>query len=457
MSSADDPAARNRRLLRRYLDEVWDDGDVEVIDEIFGDIDGMRRKWGDDIEDRAELKSYLGGLVDKYENDDLTVRSLLADEQEVMGFWEMEMQLVDDHLGIKPSGRAASRRGVTYGRVENGRLARVIDISDSRELMPRVRRLARSELMTSMHEGVVIVDDENLVVDINEVALSAFDWEREDALDRPVAEVLRTDVSIPDPGGKTDVRCVDDARLFEMRTSIVTDPKDERVGRALVLREITDRKRYENQLQVLNRVLRHNLRNDLTVVGGHLEVAAEQADDGVASMLDEAAGKIEDLLTTAETARRVQSTLEDSETVQQDLGSIVESFRSRVHGEYPAVTLDVSTPESLAVEATDALEDALWELVENACEHTGDSPHVEIAVGHQAGLADVTISDDGPGLPEHERAVLETATETDLEHGSGLGLWLAHWVLEDAGGDLTFAVDDGTTVRATLPMASTDD
>jgi len=102
MSGEDDPAARNRRLLRRYLEDVWNEGDIEVIDEIFGDIDGMRRKWGDDIDDRAELKSYLGGLVEKYENDALTVRTLLADEQEVMGFWEMEMQLVDDHLGIKP-------------------------------------------------------------------------------------------------------------------------------------------------------------------------------------------------------------------------------------------------------------------------------------------------------------------------------------------------------------------
>jgi len=322
--------------------------------------------------------------------------------------------------------------------------------------MPRVRRLARSELMTSMHEGVLIVDDENLVVDINEVALSAFGLDREDALDRPVAEVLRTDVSIPDPSETTEVSGADDNRLFEVRTSVVTDPKDERVGRALVLREITARKRYENQLQVLNRVLRHNLRNDLTVVQGNIEVASERADGEVAEMLAEANGKIDELLATAETARRVQSTLEYTDVVEHPVGPLVESLRSRALECYPSATVETAVSDSLTVEATTALEDALWELVENACEHSGDSPGIEIHASAQAGIVDVTVSDDGPGLPDHERQVLDSGMETALSHGSGLGLWLAHWVLEASGGSLTFAVDDGTTARASLPVATSE-
>jgi len=456
MDDEADPVERNKELLRRYLEEVWDSGDVEVIDEIFADIDGMRRKWGDDIKDRAELKSYLGGLVDKYENDDLTVLSLLADEHNAMAFWKMEMQLVDDHLGIKPSGRAASRRGVTYGRIEDGYLTRVIDISDSRELMPRVRRLARSELMSNMHEGVLIVDDDDLVVDVNEVALSAFSWEREAALDRPVTEVLRTDISIPNPGETVEVTGDGDSRHFEMRTSVITDPKDMRVGRALVLREITARKRYENQLQVLNRVLRHNLRNDLTVVQGHIQVASQNATEDITSRLGEADEKIEELLATAETARRVQSILDNRDVVRQDVAPLVESVRSRARDRYPLAIVDTAVADSLAIEASTAFEDALWELVANACEHGGDSPGVEIHATGKAGIVDVTVSDDGPGLPDHEREVLDSGIETPLSHGTGLGLWLAHWVIEASGGSLTFAVNDGTTARVSLPMAPTD-
>jgi signal transduction histidine kinase len=61
------------------------------------------------------------------------------------------------------------------------------------------------------------------------------------------------------------------------------------------------------------------------------------------------------------------------------------------------------------------------------------------------------VRDDGPGLPEHERAVLDAETETALEHGSGLGLWLARWGTARLGGELTVETDGGTTATVALP------
>jgi signal transduction histidine kinase len=65
----------------------------------------------------------------------------------------------------------------------------------------------------------------------------------------------------------------------------------------------------------------------------------------------------------------------------------------------------------------------------------------------------VTISENGPGIPDEERRVLEAGTETPLEHSSGLGLWFAYWLVHYVGGDITLDVDDGgTTVAVTLPV-----
>jgi signal transduction histidine kinase len=65
----------------------------------------------------------------------------------------------------------------------------------------------------------------------------------------------------------------------------------------------------------------------------------------------------------------------------------------------------------------------------------------------------VAVTDDGPGLPAHESRVLTNGEETPLEHGSGMGLWVVHWIVSRYGGELDFEVDDGTTVRLSLPAA----
>jgi signal transduction histidine kinase len=51
--------------------------------------------------------------------------------------------------------------------------------------------------------------------------------------------------------------------------------------------------------------------------------------------------------------------------------------------------------------------------------------------------------------------VLTHGTESPLHHGSGLGLWLVHWLVEASGGDLDFADNRqrGSVVTLTLERA----
>jgi C4-dicarboxylate-specific signal transduction histidine kinase len=89
--------------------------------------------------------------------------------------------------------------------------------------------------------------------------------------------------------------------------------------------------------------------------------------------------------------------------------------------------------------------------VTNAIEHGGDAPAVEVAVDTTAtGQVTITVADDGPGLPTVERDLLRGGTETALNHGDGLGLWLVNWIVTDLGGTLDVTVDDGTTVTVEL-------
>ncbi len=71
-------------------------------------------------------------------------------------------------------------------------------------------------------------------------------------------------------------------------------------------------------------------------------------------------------------------------------------------------------------------------------------------------VAVVEVSDNGPGLPEHERAVLfGDRPITQLRHSTGLGLWLTKWILDCHGGELAYDRHDGrTTLTLQIPLAA---
>ena len=60
---------------------------------------------------------------------------------------------------------------------------------------------------------------------------------------------------------------------------------------------------------------------------------------------------------------------------------------------------------------------------------TSQQPSIDLAV---------RVADDGPGIPEQELDILRKGHETQLQHGSSLGLWLAYWLVSAMGGDLRF-------------------
>ncbi len=96
----------------------------------------------------------------------------------------------------------------------------------------------------------------------------------------------------------------------------------------------------------------------------------------------------------------------------------------------------------------------MQELIENGIKHSDASaPRVTVRTERHDSTATVTIVDNGPGVPDQERRVIEAAEEKPLEHGSGLGLWFAYWLVSYVGGDIDIRADtDGTSVSVTVPV-----
>lgn len=204
---------------------------------------------------------------------------------------------------------------------------------------------------------------------------------------------------------------------------------------------------------VLHRVLRHNLRNACNVIELRTEQLAQQATDGQdpKAAIDR---QVDELLRLGQKSGQLrQIALAEQRRHEIDLrkliGAEVEAFTDR----YPGADVETDVPEGVLVIAYPELERVFRELFENAAEHSEGAPAIRIGVRQTGDTVTVDVADDGPGLPEMEREVLQRGMEKPLTHSKGLGLWIVRVIVDESGGDL-HVVDnepEGTIVRIQLP------
>ncbi|TQQ83501.1 HAMP domain-containing histidine kinase [Halonotius terrestris] len=214
--------------------------------------------------------------------------------------------------------------------------------------------------------------------------------------------------------------------------------------------DITAKLRQERYLDVLQRVLRHNLRNDVNLITGHAEQALETAENEATrdalESITETADSLTQLCTEAQTIRNV---LGESATLEPTaLTPIVDSVSKDCLRRFQQATITVDCPDDLTVQADGRLRIVVDSLVDNAIRHnTSSMPKVTVAASVDDDTVELTVRDNGPGIPETERdIVLGDAEISPLSHGSGLGLWLVKWLTESYGGRLDIAADDGGSV-----------
>lgn len=201
--------------------------------------------------------------------------------------------------------------------------------------------------------------------------------------------------------------------------------------------DATERKRREQLNNVLSRVLRHNLRNDMGIVRGYAETLKKRTSAENRELVERILGTADHLLQLGDTARRLEEHVTDSaETEPIDVVPMVSETIDQLEKQYPEASVSLDAPEEALAQTAPQLKTAVWELLDNAARHSCPDPTVDVAIRVTDGQVTITVADDGPGLPEDERTVLETGEETSLVHGSGLGLWLVYWIVSSVRGEI---------------------
>jgi signal transduction histidine kinase len=319
--------------------------------------------------------------------------------------------------------------------------------------------VARQHVLDEMGDGLLVLDTDGEVADANAVARQLLD--ADSLVGRPVEEVVEGGetgaATLEELHGRTLTHTVDDSKqAYDVQCAELTDASSEEIGHVVSFRNVTDRNRYEQRLEVTQRVLRHNLRNDVSVIRSHAERLAQNGHHPGAEQIVDTTDDLIDLSEKTRLITRIEGR-EEMGRVPVDVRERLEEFCTRFREEHPDVTLDCDLPASFAASVQDPLlfDIPVENLIENAIVHNdSDDRQVRVSARHVDDAVYVRIEDNGPEIPEMEHSVLESGSETPLQHGSSIGLWLAYWSVRTAGGTIEFETgDDGNVVTLEFPAA----
>ena len=349
------------------------------------------------------------------------------------------------------------------------------DISDRRRREADLERY--EQVLQSIDDPVVVSDAEQCVELSNDAAAELLGEDDELAVGTPVPSLFPSDARADVRRALADVErsgepqecqfalSVPDGerRVFQFRFQRERNTADRPVAPTIVVgRDVTTLREYQNRLSVLDRVLRHNLRNKLTVIAGNTNLLTDRREElpseTIADIVDSIDAATADLLDLTEAARQFHRSIEPTDQVgaAADLPGLVEEVVAAARQQYPDADIELDATQPVTATVPPTLRLGLDGIIENAVEYaTSAEPHVSVTVldRPEEGVAEIRVADDGPGVPEREREALRRGGETALEHLQGITLWLVSWAVRSVGGEFRIRDRDpaGTVVVLQLP------
>jgi signal transduction histidine kinase len=347
---------------------------------------------------------------------------------------------------------------------------------DNANLFRRVteerRRLEATLVETA--DAVVLTDRAGVIILVNKAASQAFRINAELAagrlasdifVDHPLGDLLMgQDVSLP----TTLEITTPTERVLYASVSEITD-----VGRVAVMQDITALKQIDRMRSQLLGTAAHDLKNPLNAIrlGADLLNDAKLTDQQrkALNMMQRATDSMTNLITGLLETIRVESTANLSfEPCQiHDLARrAIEDLRPLAEAKKHTIVYEPPSESLLIVGDPGRLNSVMTNLVSNAVKFTEPGGLIKIKVDFDEDEIHVSVSDNGPGIPEDEiprvfehlfRGRVTVRDPNNPIEGTGLGLALAKTVVEQHGGRIwvTSKPGEGSTFHVTLPREPT--
>jgi len=326
------------------------------------------------------------------------------------------------------------------------------------ETAPATRRTAELKGLSTINTPRLTIDGTGQVVDLNGCAEDVFNVTSRAELPVSIQQLTGMDLDTLRSTGELEIDGPEGG-TFVVSYSPLGGEATGPIGGIFTLSDIAEERQRKQRLNVLNRVLRHNLRNEMTVIQGRAELVITNASD------NQFAGHGDTIVESSNRLLSIAENICDFERIQDQndqltsvlINQMVQGIIYELAGRFPKVTISVNiTTSEVSIRAYEGqLELVLTNLIENAIiHHKGPTAEVSVHIydtGPTGGEVAVEVKDSNERISDEEIAPLRVGDETILQHGSGVDLWIIKWCLTSLNGEIEFEYDEGNIVTVTLP------
>ncbi len=372
-----------------------------------------------------------------------------------------------------------SRPTPDYGDDDLGSVARAMDQA-VQELGRRVDSLARDRarmeaILSSMIEGVLVVDEQGRLQLVNDAARRILKLEK-GSIDHSYVEAIRHPGIVEHIG-----RALAGAETSALELSVTRDTTRTLVaqvapvvaagrGAVLVMHDITDLRKADLIRRDFVANVSHELRTPLTAIKGYAEALMDDPDDADAherfvEIIHRHATRMERLVQDLLRLARLDAGQEAADLAPCDIEALV---RGIVADFEPLAadkqqTIGVHVAPDAAVLSTDAakLHDIIRNLVENAVNYTPEGGAIDVRATIAGGRLQVSVADTGHGIaPDDLGRVFERFYRVDKSRarpgGTGLGLSIVKHLVQVLEGEVVVENQSsgGALFTVSLPMGS---
>lgn len=331
--------------------------------------------------------------------------------------------------------------------------------------------IANELILNNIKGGVIVLDLNNRITDINSISIAIIGKRKGDILGKRLIDILPElycllDLAKDKEDFKTEIKLGPEKRYYELKITHLIDKPDLLKGHVLMLWDITDQKMAMIELDAYARTVAHDLKNPLGQIMGLTQLlqSTHVSDkdnkeylEGIMNGGDKMRNIIDGLLMLAKI--RNQDKLEKS---VMNMTEIQDSVMRRMHESIDNANANVTLPNTWHKAFGNSLwiEEVWINLLSNAIKYGGNPPDIVLGSEEKDGFVKFWISDNGQGMTQEEQSYLFSEFKRmhpnkDKIKGHGLGLSIVQRVISKLGGEVGVVSQAGigSTFYFNLPSA----